>query len=71
MFIPGMPCAQAGADADSNAQSRNGIFAIADTLAAARAKVEQEIRSRRKSRRVACTEKEKGRVQNTRPFLRS
>jgi hypothetical protein len=66
-----MLCAKAGVDAASNTESRNGNFVIAEKVAAAAAKVEREISPEKIPRRVRHTEKEKGRVQNTRPFLHS
>jgi hypothetical protein len=47
------------------------IFTIADTVAAGLAKVERENRSRKIYGACGARAKEKGRVQNTRPFLHS
>ena len=67
--IPSMLCANAGAAMTSNAEISSGAFAIPHTVEAATEKREAKISEKRI--RALCPEKEKGRVQNTRPFLRS
>jgi hypothetical protein len=71
MVIPSMLCARAGATMAmaSNAEISNGAFAIPRTVEAAMAKREAKIPA--KGVGAPHPKKEKGRVQNTRPFLRS
>ena len=69
MAIPSMLCASAGAAMTSNAEISSGAFAIAHTVEATMEKGEVKILA--KKNRALRPDKEKGRVQNTRPFLRS
>ena len=69
MAIPSMLCASAGAAMTSNAEISSGAFAIAHTVEATMEKGEAKILA--KKNRALRPDKEKGRVQNTRPFLRS